>query len=100
MVEVTRRSGEFDERAVLAAFAREGLTPHRWSNAPGDLYAPHAHEHHKVLYCLRGSVVFRLADGTEFALTPGDRLDVEPGMRHSAVVGPDGVDCIEAPRRA
>lgn len=100
MAEVTPGTGEADEGAVVAAFAREGLTPHLWSNGPGDLYAPHAHEYHKVLYCLRGSIVFRLADGTEVALRRGDRLDLEPGTRHSAVVGPDGVECIEAPRRA
>jgi quercetin dioxygenase-like cupin family protein len=100
MPEVTRRTGDFDERAVVTAFAREGLAPHRWSTGPRDVFAPHAHEYHKVLYCLRGSIVFGLADGTEIALAPGDRLDLERGTTHSAVVGPTGVECMEAPRRA
>ena len=100
MAEATRGAGECDEEAVVVAFAREGLTPHRWSNGPGDVYAAHAHEYHKVLYCLRGSIVFRLANGAEIALAPGDRLDLEPGTQHSAVVGPGGVECIEAPRSA
>ena len=96
--EKTPAAGAFDERAVLAAFAAEGLTPHTWSNGPGDVYTAHAHNYHKVLYCLRGSIVFRLADGESIALHPGDRLDIEAGTRHSASVGPDGVTCIEAAR--
>jgi quercetin dioxygenase-like cupin family protein len=96
---VTRREGEFDEAAVLDAFAREGLRPHRWSNGPGDVYAPHRHGYHKVLYCLRGSIVFELpASAVTLELAPGDRLDLPPGVQHGAVVGPNGVTCIEAAR--
>lgn len=98
MAEVTRRDGPFDEDAIVGAFRHEGLSAHRWSNGPGDVYPAHSHAYHKVLYCLRGSITFRLADGTDVALAPGDRLDLEPHTEHSAVVGQDGVECIEAPR--
>jgi hypothetical protein len=27
---------------------------------------------------------------------PGDRLDLPAGVRHSAIVGPQGVTCLEA----
>jgi quercetin dioxygenase-like cupin family protein len=95
----TPLSGEFRESDVTEAFARERLRPIRWSNAPGDVYASHDHDYHKVLYCLAGSIVFRLDDtGDELGLHPGDRLDIEPRTPHSAVVGSDGVTCIEAPR--
>jgi quercetin dioxygenase-like cupin family protein len=93
----TPAGGTVSETVILGAFAAEGLRPSRWSNAPGDVYAPHEHAYHKVLYCLRGSIVFRLADG-EIELRPGDRLDIEPGTRHGAVVGDEGVECVEAPR--
>ena len=87
----------YREQDVLAAFAAEGLSPSRWSNGPGDVYASHSHAYRKVLYCLRGSIVFRLtASGEEIRLTPGDRLDIDPGTAHSAIVGPDGVTCVEA----
>jgi quercetin dioxygenase-like cupin family protein len=96
---ITKRSGIFDEQAVLDTLAREGLRPSRWSNGPRDTYASHSHGYHKVLYCLDGSIVFRLtATGEEIELHPGDRLDVEPGAEHSAVVGLNGVTCIEATR--
>jgi hypothetical protein len=29
-------------------------------------------------------------------LVPGDRLDLPAGVGHSATVGPDGVECLEA----
>lgn len=47
---------------------------------------------------MTGAIVFHLRDG-DMALRPGDRLDIEPGTEHAATVGPDGVACIEAPRR-
>ena len=96
---VTRLEGTFAEREVLAAFAREGLSASRWSNGPGDTYAAHTHSYHKVLYCLRGPITFRIVEtGEDIELHPGDRLDIEPGTSHSAVVGPGGVECVEAAR--
>jgi quercetin dioxygenase-like cupin family protein len=95
----TPLSGDFREDDVRRAFVREGLAPHQWSNGPGDVYGAHSHAYHKVLYCLRGSITFRLtATGEHIELHPGDRLDLEPGAEHAAVVGPRGVTCIEAPR--
>lgn len=75
----------------------EGLTPRWWSNAPGDRYAGHEHPYHKVLYCAVGSIRFE-ADGGTFDLSPGDRLDIPPGTAHAAVVGANGVSCVEAAR--
>ena len=84
----------------MEAFARDGLSPQRWSNGPGDVYGSHSHGYHKVLFCLRGSITFRLTEaGETFELHPGDRLDITPGTAHSAVVGPEGVTCVEASRR-
>jgi quercetin dioxygenase-like cupin family protein len=96
--EVHRHEGAFDERVALDALARAGLAAQRWSNGPGDTYAAHSHGYHKVLYCLRGSIVFRMADGAEVELRPGDRLEIAAGTPHSAVVGPSGVECVEAAR--
>ncbi len=84
-----------DRKAIEARFKDEGLSPHGWGNSPGDRYGSHSHDYHKVLYCVAGGVVFHTSDG-DLALRPGDRLDVEPGTDHSATVGPDGVECMEA----
>lgn len=75
----------------------DGLAPRPWSNGPGDEYDWHAHEYHKVLYCVSGSIVFHTREG-DLALEPGDRLDIEPGTEHAATVGSRGVQCVEAPR--
>ena len=81
-----------------AVFAAEGLTPHEWSNGPGDTYGWHAHDYHKVLVCVRGSIVLHTRDG-DHALEAGDRLDLPPDTEHAATVGPDGVTCLEAAKR-
>lgn len=86
------------EADLEAVFRREGLSPRWWSNGPGDRYGVHDHGYHKVLYCARGSIRFALGDGRELELHAGDRLDIPPRTPHSAVVGPSGVSCVEAPR--
>ena len=85
------------EHEVLAALRAEGLSPYRWDNDPGYVYAPHEHPYSKVLYCVGGSIRFLLTgEGRSLELRPGDRMDLPPGTAHSAVVGPDGVACLEA----
>ena len=91
------RPREEDLRARLEA---EGLAPYRWSNAPGDRYAPHTHPYHKTLYVVEGSITFHLpALDRSLELGPGDRLELPAGLLHSAVVGPRGVVCLEGHRR-
>jgi quercetin dioxygenase-like cupin family protein len=55
-----------------------------WSNGPGEVYAAHSHPYHKTLKDVR--------------MKAGDVLELPPGTVHSAVVGPDGVECSEAHR--
>jgi quercetin dioxygenase-like cupin family protein len=98
MAATVTRGGSDGESAIVRALQLDGLRPQRWSNGPGETYAAHEHAYHKVLYCLAGSITFRLDDGTEIELQPGDRLEIEPQTRHSAVVGSRGVTCVEAPR--
>lgn len=87
------------EADVLQRMRDEGLRPQRWSNGPGDVYAAHTHIYHKVLYVVRGSITFQLPDqGRELTMQPGDRLDLPAHVRHAAIVGPQGVVCLEAQR--
>jgi uncharacterized protein YjlB len=75
----------------------EGLEAGAWSNAPLDRYSPHVHDYDKVLVCRAGSIRFGLPDrGVTIDLEVGDRLDLPAGTRHDAVVGRDGVTCLEA----
>jgi hypothetical protein len=82
---------------LAARLGAEGLRPGSWANAPGDVYAEHAHGFDKVLVCAAGSIVFGLPRrGEQVALNTGDRLDLPTGSEHDAVVGPEGVTCLEA----
>jgi quercetin dioxygenase-like cupin family protein len=87
------------ESAIRRLYSAAGLTPTRWSNAPGDAYAAHSHAYAKVLYVVAGSITFGLpTTGEALYLRAGDRLDLPPGVMHDAHVGSDGVVCLEAHR--
>jgi quercetin dioxygenase-like cupin family protein len=79
----------------------EGLDPGAWSNGPGDRYGAHDHGYDKVIVVVAGSIRFGLPGlGESVALDVGDRLELPAGTLHDAVVGPDGVTCLEAQRPA
>ncbi len=83
---------------TAAAYLRDlGVTPSAWSNGPRDRYAPHAHATTKLLVCTAGSITFEL-DDRPVVLRPGEGFVLPPGTRHAAVVGADGVTCVEGHR--
>ncbi len=84
-----------------ARLGAEGLDPSPWSNGRGDVYSAHVHGYDKVLVVAAGSVRFGLPRPdrgihASIDLGVGDRLDLPAGTRHDAVVGPNGVVCLEA----
>ena len=82
---------------LVARLNAEGLRPGSWATGPADVYAAHAHGFDKVLVCVAGRIVFGLPGrGEQVALRQGDRLDLPAGTEHGAVVGPEGVTCLEA----
>jgi quercetin dioxygenase-like cupin family protein len=80
---------------VRSELEARGLELRSWSNGPGERYGWHDHSYSKTLVCLAGSIVFHTDDG-DVSLGAGDVLELEPGTRHAATVGPDGVRCAEA----
>ena len=63
----------------------------------GAIFLRHSHDYDKVLYCLEGSITFEISPSDEvFELHAGDRLDIDAGTEHRAVVGTAGVLCAEA----
>lgn len=90
MTAAEHRVGQVEIERALSELGQ----PRWWSNGPDEYYAPHAHDYHKVLYCVAGTIVFHVED-EDLMLSAGDRLDIEPGTEHAASVGPTGVRCGE-----
>jgi quercetin dioxygenase-like cupin family protein len=102
-VRVIRWESEQDpaETDLEEILSREGLPYYRWSNAPGDVYPAHAHSYHKIIHVVEGSITFGLPElEREIELQAGDRLELPAGVTHAAVVGTQGVTCLEAHRLA
>ena len=90
------RGGEGGVAAARERMQRAGVRPHAWSNGPGDRYAAHQHTTTKLLICAEGSITFMIgSDGQPVALGAGDGFLLPAGVRHAAVVGPDGCTCLE-----
>jgi len=87
-----------DREALLRnALAADGLRASSWSNVPGERYAEHSHGYDKVLVVAAGSIGFTLSgSGRTTELAVADRLDLPAGTAHGAIVGADGVVCLEA----
>jgi hypothetical protein len=80
-------TAEQDE--VLEVMRAEGWHPTTGRTRRYDVCPPHSHTYHKVVYRLRGTIRFVLtAENESLELRACDRLDLEPGMEHSAFVGP------------
>ena len=86
-----------DSSSLRTRLEGEGLDPGAWSNGPGERYGAHDHGYDKVIVVASGAITFGLGDADEaMALAQGDRLELPAGTTHDALVGPDGVACLEA----
>ncbi len=75
----------------------QDLVPYVWSSPAQSVFDGHTHGYHKILFVVKGSIKFDLPTRHKtITLNSGDRLDLPAGIRHSAVVGGDGVKCLEA----
>jgi uncharacterized cupin superfamily protein len=94
-----RIGGMVSRDELMEKLRAEARDCYSWSNGPGDRYAQHSHAYEKVLYCVDGSITFVLEDeGTRLELKAGDRMILQPGTVHSAIVGSGGCTCIEGRR--
>ena len=85
------------ESTLIRLCAEQGLRPYSWSNGPHDNYSAHSHSYAKVIYVVHGSITFGLPElGQQLTLKAGGRLDLPAGTVHDAIVGAQGVICLEA----
>jgi quercetin dioxygenase-like cupin family protein len=92
---VVRAGSALSEEEIVNKLRSAYLSPTAWGNAPGYRYGSHSHTYEKILYCVSGSITFHTEEG-DVLLSPGDRLELQKGVNHSATVGPQGVRCVEA----
>ena len=87
-------------QAITQKMQQEGLRPYTWANGPNFRLPAQSHGYGKVLYCVEGSVEVVLPDVHQsVVLMPGDRMDLPRGIRHSAIVGPRGAQCVESAKQ-
>ncbi|MCB0194148.1 MAG: cupin [Anaerolineae bacterium] len=85
------------EDVLLEQIEDEELRIYRWTSLPDDNFSGHTHGFHKLLFVVEGSIKFDFPTRHKsFTLNAGDRLELPAGIRHSAIVGPEGVRCLEA----
>jgi quercetin dioxygenase-like cupin family protein len=85
------------EENLRESLVEQDLRIFRWAGQPDGVFAGHTHGYHKIIYVIDGSIKFDFpARQQSITLNRGDRLDLPAGVRHSAVVGMDGVTCLEA----
>jgi quercetin dioxygenase-like cupin family protein len=93
----TSTPGANAESTLSSRLRDEGLAPSSWTNGPREVYGAHDHGYDKVLVVAAGSITFGLpANGDRIDLAVGDRLELPAGTAHDAVVGAEGVTCLEA----
>jgi mannose-6-phosphate isomerase-like protein (cupin superfamily) len=84
-------------QAITKQMEVEGLRPYSWSNGPNFRIAARSHGYTKIMYVVEGSLELVITDiNQSVILRPGDRLELPRGMRHSTIVGPNGVRCVES----
>ena len=86
--QIARLKRSEDPEGALRAM---GWRPYPWSAGARAIFSEHCHEATKHLYVLEGSIDF---DG--LTLSAGEGIIIPALTPHRAVVGPEGVTCIEA----
>ena len=85
------------ESEIIGFFEGRDIAWIRWSRKPRDAFDVHTHEYKKTLFCVEGEITFSLPTlKHSFTLKHGDRLILPAGIPHGAIVGAEGVSCIEA----
>lgn len=87
-------------QGICQKMEAEGLRPYSWNNGPNARIAARSHTYAKVMYCVSGSLELLFPDtGQSLTMRAGDRVELPGGVRHATLIGIQGAQCVEAPRR-
>jgi len=74
----------------LQMFTEEGfVSVFEWTDPAGTVYEQHVHKGRVSIMVLEGSINFDF-EGVKKDVQAGERVDIEPGTLHAAIVGPNG----------
>lgn len=80
---------ELSER-WMQKFEAEGFASvYEWHDPAETVYEPHTHQGKVSMFVTDGGATFTIGGATKEVKT-NERLDIAPGVEHSAVVGPQG----------
>ena len=80
---------ELSER-YIKQLESEGFAPvYEWQDKPGTVYEEHEYQGKTTLWLTDGSIEINV-EGESITLKAGDRYDIPPRTKHSAVVSPNG----------
>jgi len=83
------RTGVADEGQIRETLEKEGyFNIFRWCDAAGTRYPEHTHPHREVRWILSGRL-YIIENGVTLDLGPGDRMESEAGVPHTAYVPED-----------
>jgi predicted nucleotidyltransferase len=85
---------DYQYRLIYATKLKEEGFSHvfDWHDEPNTEYPEHSHKGKVSFYVLKGSVTF--SGEINITVNSGERFDVPVGVKHSAIVGPDGCDWV------
>ncbi|HMQ52786.1 MAG TPA: cupin [Anaerolineae bacterium] len=85
------------EEELRNELVEQELNVYHWSSPPNDTLLGHTHGYHKIIYVVSGAIKFEFPSRHQsLSLRAGDKLELPAGIRHNAIVGVDGVRCLEA----
>ena len=80
---------ELSERYIKQLESEGFASVYEWQDPAGTVYEEHEHQGKTTVWLTDGSIVFDI-NGEKKELQAGDRYDVPPKTKHTAVVGPEG----------
>jgi quercetin dioxygenase-like cupin family protein len=80
---------ELSERYIKQLESEDFASVYEWQDPAGTVYEEHEHQGKTTVWLTDGSITFDI-NGEKKELKAGDRFDVPPKTKHTAVVGPEG----------
>jgi quercetin dioxygenase-like cupin family protein len=78
-----------DKDELIRQLKNEGFPiVYEWTDDPNTVYEEHTHQGKVSFYVIKGMVSF--SGGIDNVISIGERIDVPPGIKHSAIIGPEG----------